>query len=427
MPRHSSATPKWVTTLRQAIKATYGQHWSIKPQSNRVKLVRRFPDGKSSAVTLGIPWNQAATTPVLTALEAIARSMGPEGLQMTLAEAAVLAEAVAPQSPAGAESRTTTRSPNWHAFVERFHQHKVHGTGDVKESTWARMYAPVMDQVLDALSTKPIPRDGPALLSTLRDRHGGEPGSRGRQQRLQYTAQLLAFVVKQGAPQRWAPPANLSELVGRRQHSKPDSTPLLDHQLSRLLEGIPDGRWRLAVGLIAVFGLRPVELRYCRASNDLSVLEVSYRKRTSRGSTEPRKVRPLDPEGMQGLGERLLAQLHASSFVPGLDPLPPLGTGDGQTAQAVAQYLRRRLVWRALQAEAEANGEHLTVYSLRHGYALRAHQHYELTPRITAALMGHSLQTHSNHYGQWTDDRTVAEAVALGRNRALQKERAEAA
>jgi integrase len=52
------------------------------------------------------------------------------------------------------------------------------------------------------------------------------------------------------------------------------------------------------------------------------------------------------------------------------------------------------------------------VYSCRHDFALRAAQLYGLSPRVTAALMGHSLQTHVNHYGHWSDADTLDDAVA---------------
>ena len=64
-----------------------------------------------------------------------------------------------------------------------------------------------------------------------------------------------------------------------------------------------------------------------------------------------------------------------------------------------------------LKTEADKAGEALTVYSFRHGYALRCHE-TGLIPRVSAALMAHSLQTHSLHYGCWTDAETIQAALA---------------
>ena len=232
---------------------------------------------------------------------------------------------------------------------------------------------------------------------------------------MQHAAQLLRFAVDEcGAEQRWLAPANISELVGAKpaaHASRDDSTPIKDVQLTRLLEGIPDARWKLAVQLMACFGLRPVELKYIRPTEDGARLYCGYCKRTAKGSTKPREIVGIDPAGHPGMSIQLLAQLSAIGRVPGATELPPLGNTDRATASACDTYLRRRKVWMALKAECETAGGALTVYSFRHGYALRAHE-MGLMPRAAAALMGHSLQTHSNHYGQWTDAETIAAAVA---------------
>jgi integrase len=56
----------------------------------------------------------------------------------------------------------------------------------------------------------------------------------------------------------------------------------------------------------------------------------------------------------------------------------------------------------------------LTPYSLRHGFAWRAHKAYarSLSVRDAAALMGHDPVTHSKFYGRWTDEQGLLDAVA---------------
>lgn len=423
MPKLSSATPSWVVNLRTLIKRQHGTGWQIYEQSGRVKLTRRWPDGGSSSVMLDLPWNSSATTAVLRQLEDIRGRMEQAGL--SLSEAARL-QAAAQASVAAADTFSANgESVDWRAVVDRFAAHKTAHSGAVKDRTWTRMYLPVMKQVLAALASRPLPRNGRDLLARLRDTYGGEPGSQGRRQRILYAAQLLRFAVEEcGAPERWRPPArgDLGALVGRKTQPDPDSTPITDQQLLRLLEGIPDARWKLAIGLMACFGLRPVELRHCRPSADGRQLVVSYSKRTSRGSTRPRDVSGIDPIGWPGLSDQLLGQLQMAGRVPGAVSLPPLGPEDTGTASAVSTYLRRRPVWEALRAEAAAAGERLTVYSLRHGFALRAHEVAELSPRVTAALMGHSLQTHNTHYGRWTNGDTVATAMSRARQRVEQRQ-----
>ncbi len=405
-----SKTPRWIETLRHAIKQQHGFGWGVREVSGKVQVTRRYEDGLRSSVVLDLPWNPESTADVLALLPLIRSRM--EGHGLGLREAYDLLNS--PEAPKPGQI-------DWKAAVKRFRHHKVQEMGDLKATTFDAAYEPTMRQFLALLASKPIPRDARALLGGLRDRYGGEPGSRGRKLRIQYAAQLLRFAVEGlGASHRWMPPGDLREYIGKAGPgvARDASTPLKDSQLVYLLEGIPDPRWRFAVGLLGCFGLRPVELRYCRANGDK--LHVTYMKRNARGSTKPGDVAGLDPEGMPGESVRLVRLLQS-----GLLELPPLGGTDSASAASVGQYLDRRQAWQTIKAEATASGERLTPYSLRHGYALRAHQYYGFSPRITAALMRHSLQTHQLHYGGWTDAETIDNAVksaqAVASNRASPK------
>ncbi len=101
-----------------------------------------------------------------------------------------------------------------------------------------------------------------------------------------------------------------------------------------------------------------------------------------------------------------------------------------RAGHALAQYLRRNKVWQQLVMEtaelpATGNtGNELVPYSLRHGYAARAHEDYAFSPRKTAGLMGHSLLTHSRHYGSQVDqeilDTALEQAQAVVARRKLE-------
>jgi integrase len=399
-----TTTPTWVRDLRSIVKRENGFGWNLVEQSGKPKLTRRYSDGVCSSVMLPLPWAPSSATAILSQVQTIRSHMEEAGLG--LSEAAALVHGSA-DAPSGA-----SRAINWPQLVMAFQKHKTSDTGALKESTWTSMYAPVMRQVLDVLSQRPFPRDGQAVLARLRDVYGGAPGSTGRRLRIQYAAQLLTYAVNQaGADKRWGPPQDLSAFVGKRLKPKEDSTPITDEQLVRLLPGIPDERWRLLIELLACFGLRPVEAKHCRPIDD-GKLEVSYTKRTDRGSTKPRMVRGIDPIGLPNLSASVLRRL-----AQGRDALPPLGTSNGATAKAITTYLNRRPLWLQLRQEAEQAGERLTPYSFRHGYALRAHEAGGLTPRMTAAVMGHSLLTHSSSYGQWTDEQTLDLAFAQAQRR----------
>ena len=76
----------------------------------------------------------------------------------------------------------------------------------------------------------------------------------------------------------------------------------------------------------------------------------------------------------------------------------------------MSQHLSRKANWRRLKDEANAAGDKLTPYSFRHGYALRAHERYRYSVRVTAKLMRHSVETHCRHYGSWVDREILEKA-----------------
>ena len=400
MPKKQPA--KWITSLRGAVAGQFPRGWQVTEQSGKTKLTIKYNDGSRSSGMLPIAWESGNTSQVLNSLDSIRSSVeAGRPLKEAIALLASNAEGDAPAEPGAI---------NWSELVERFHLHKLTTGALAKESTWLKDYQPHMAQIIAVMTGKQSPKTGKQLLQALVERHGGAPGSRGRQLRLQHAAQLLRYAVNEtGAEQRWTPPASLAELVGAKlagHTTKDDSTPIKDAQLLRLLEGIPDARWKLAIELMACFGLRPVELKYIRPTEKGEKLHCSYCKRTAKGSTKPRDIVGVDPAGHPGMSARLLAMLSAAGKVPGAVGLPPLGNTDRATASAIDTYLRRRGTWTSLRAEATASEENLTVYSFRHGYALRCHE-LGVMLRVTAASMGHSLQTHSLHYGQWADSETI--------------------
>jgi hypothetical protein len=56
-----------------------------------------------------------------------------------------------------------------------------------------------------------------------------------------------------------------------------------------------------------------------------------------------------------------------------------------------------------LKRDYEAQGEKLVLYSCRHAYAHRAHVICDLPPKVVAAAMGHSVQTHLAAYSRCSE------------------------
>jgi integrase len=405
--------PTWIATLRRDLRLQNGEGWYAKDVRGRIQLAYRFADSTQTTCTLELPWAGSSKLPLLQAAAA-AKPLVEAGKSLKEAIALI----------ARCEGITEKGATNWPRVAELFHQHKV-GSGEISERTWTRNYRLRISRAVELLAGKQRPTGGPGLMQALVDQHfaGGKgAGETDRRLQIQYVGQFLTFAVQeQGADSRWLPPADLRRFVGVKQKGHTMATFISDDQICRLLAEITDPQWRTAVGLVACFGLRPVELGHLTANGD--TLRCTYSKRTARKptGTPPREILGLDPAGLEGLSANLLALLAER----GKEALPPGCRGE-RAGDALHQYLERHKVWQTLVQEvAEApavgnTGNELVPYSLRHAYADRASV-VSLSDKEAALLMGHSLQTHHSHYsGTTADTMARAKAKLQARSRQLQ-------
>ena len=257
---------------------------------------------------------------------------------------------------------------------------------------------------------------------------GCPSGGVGRKRNLLDVARFLTYAVDEcGAPTRFYPPskAKINELIGSAETTAAErlTPPIKPEDLAALLDQLEaDGEHelRLAVGLVGLYGLRPAELAVLTVKEGRGYVGHVKRNSSSMGAkAKPhRLVKPIDVAGREGEGERLL-QLYASGLTKLPKSLPKSlrnqiamveEKGRFQDVGAeFAQKLERYRPWQSLVARTPG----LTPYSLRHGYAWRAHccSANAMHPRITAALMGHNVATHLKHYGSWTDEASLEAAV----------------
>ena len=192
--------------------------------------------------------------------------------------------------------------------------------------------------------------------------------------------------------------------------------PLSDAQILQLLDNLPEGethdRWRFAIQLCAVYGLRPEELRHLRIKDGASGPELwtIYQKSmggTKGAKTEPRLLHPLllrDADG-SAIDWKLQARLQVG------EKLPPLNR-EGDGGQALNQYLRRRAVWMVLREEAKQQGEQLTPYSFRHRYAKGMHAANIPIANISEA-MGHTIEVPLKSYARFKPNATADLVAAV--------------
>ena len=302
---------------------------------------------------------------------------------------------------------------DWEELIAAFREHKLI-SGEIKPSPWHRVYRHHMNHVLGAVAAVTPPQNAKQLLETLARIWADKPGGRTRQIQIQSTAALLRWAVAdRRLGEDWEPPQDLAVFVGRSRAAKAITTPLEVEHILALVRAIPDARWRFAFQLMAAYGLRPEELQHLQIRQGR--LWCMYEKVASRGKTRPRVLRPLPCDDWAD-GWRLEERFPTQE----LPPMQP-GLGGGY----VGHYLMNRPLWKELRREYEAKGEKLVPYSCRHGYAHRAHVICDLPPKVVAAAMGHSVQTHLAAYSRWCGDDVVDDAFAKAEQRLGQGLRAQ--
>ncbi|RPF80912.1 MAG: site-specific integrase [Synechococcus sp. TMED20] len=388
MPRVSQTEP-WIKPFRGQIALTCGESWYVRNNRGRIRLEVRG----AGTVSLPFEWTARGSALALPRIQQIFKRWN--GGQVTLAVAAQNADT----SSSHQQLNFSQLIDNYRAFVPN--------AGD---TTWKTFYLPVLRNCAKAFEGRP-PVDGEALAMQCLAQW--EQGSRMRQTSRQKLYGFLNWAVQRGHLKPiYAPPATLPETL----KPKRIGYPLSDAQILQLLDNLPDGevhdRWRFAIQLCAVYGLRPEELRHLRIKDGANGAELwsIYRKSmggTKGAKTEPRRLHPLllrDADGSV-IDWNLQARLQVG------EQLPPLNR-DGDGGQALNQYLRRRQVWMMLKNEAQKLGEQLTPYSFRHRYAKGMHAANIPIANISEA-MGHTIDVHLKSYARFKPNATADLVAAV--------------
>lgn len=417
MPKTSTKAGRWDHDLRRQLKRENGRGWGVVEQSGKVKLSYRYEDGSRSSVMLDIPWGVSSSTAIQNEVGVLRARMFESG--MGLRQVHEQAKAIEGQLRGHG---VVVESINWDEIANRF----LGSRNDNRKNT-IRPTAVRIAKALETLKTKPRPTDGPALMRAYAQAHFHKcpSGGVGRKRHLSDVGAMLRFAVERcGAPQRWLPLSGgqLAELVGGTERSIGDeiTPPVKPEQLGQLLDAIADsgdqGLW-MAVALVGCFGLRPSELAVLSINeNDLYVGGAVKRNPHTKKRSAATRARLAIALEIQGRNDGAHALELLGSGIPfprqlatqiekaknGEDCLKAVGG-------KFALYLNATPCWKRLVSTTIG----LTPYSLRHGYAWRCHKSPErpISVRESAALLGHSPQTHYKYYGQWTDEAGLRDAV----------------
>ena len=367
----------WEETFCKAVNSL-GVGWSVREDYGKI-VIRHRPTNQRAPV--GFKWNEKDWPDALARIRNI-YSLFNQG--DNLKEAAKKASGKAPK---------LTHEYNWQDLINDYREHK--GTR-VKEETWKKKYIPVFTYALKALNSRNAPTNGPDLSDLCLK--NWDKGTRQRQIMSQSLNGLLKFAVwRKNYPHCWLPSSEPETVTTEKRVGYP----LTDSQILRLIESLPKGpvheRWKFAIQLLAVYGLRPEDLRYLITRNKGRELWSMYRKSKggSKGQkTEPRRLYPLLVYDIDGPIEwNLLDRLHAG------ENLPSLGK-EGKASHAVKTYLNRRATWNAIKEEAQKEYQVLTPYSFRHRFSAEGHARGGVA-KVIADGMGHVIDTHLSSYARF--------------------------
>ena len=397
-PARQAKDRGWVAALRLSLTSDLGPRsgWTVSEMRGRVLLnvSASAAGGARQQRVLPLAWAASERQTIHAAILAIHADFS-DGVPLDLA---VETHARIPSDESSPNGIAVCEAINWPQLIQGFKDHKL-SSGAIKQSTWDEIYWRRMVVILDAAGGKRRPISSKQLLQAVIESWKDRPGSRGRQLQVQFTAALLRWGVdSERLPSSWAPPLDLSIYVGRKREERGITTPIEVSHVLELVEAIPDPRWRLAFQLMAGYGLRPEELQHLESRK--GQLWTTYQKVSSRGSTRSRMLRLLPCD------DWAQAWQLVNAFRP--DRMPPMRPGHG--AEDLGTYMRRRSLWQQLRRDYEEQGEKLVLYSCRHGYAHRAHVICELPPKVVAAAMGHSVETHLAAYSRWCGDDVVDDA-----------------
>ena len=399
-------TLAWEKSLRDLLRGECGKGWTCQNKRGKIQVQIIFDDGARTALTTDLIWEGSNSVVFIRLCKQLQRLMVSQHLG--LAEAYQLIDR---------KKIKTTKSNDlaWKNVIDKYKDSKI-SSGEITKNTWEKNQQLRMTRCLEVLEAQPKPISAKELLEKIIKKYPTAAGKTGRRRQVQDVADLLRFAVSEcGAPTRWLPPEKqfLTKLIGVNKE-KEDSTAIKDEQVIRLLASIDDPLMKNAIGLMACFGLRGVEVGNVQANG--KTLYCTYRKKTARKpeGTKPRDIVGLDPIGLEGLSNQLLAKLKKEG-----NKCLPIGCRNKEGAgYAIGDFLKDHPMWRKLVKEtansprASGQGNVLMPYSLRHGYSYRASEVYGMSDRIAAANMGHSLQTHNAHYGQWFDKSDIEKTLA---------------
>ena len=391
-----AAAAKWITRLRSSCP----KGWSVRNMRGKVFLSVRSGKGGATASTMTLPLAWAAdTVPETVQLITKLHKLVGEGFDLRDALERC-------KQPAAAARPTFARE--WPVLVEKF-QADREVLAPISAATWERNYQPFLNRIIELMDAASPPSNARALAIRLIEPWAEMPNNRGK------AIKCLRLFLDFGLEECGLPPESwtltdraMKQLRGAQAERRTVAT-VSDVEILRLLDSLADSeaanRWRNAIKLMALYGLRPEELNHLVSKSHPTTKQpamfCTYQKVCNRVKSKPRWLMPLPLTNLAG--DQVDWNL-AGAMAIGQLALPPLAD-----KYAVRTFLERQKYWLELKEQYAACGEWVRPYSFRNAFSLRAHRLGHRNDVICMA-MGHSLSTHESSY-EWARSESVLEHI----------------
>ena len=372
----------WVKNTRALMRADMheGANWYVQESRGSIRLIV-IEDGKTQTNTLPYEWSQKGFAKALPRIRVIYKNFYSDLGKRSLAKSAEITNAASSNSDIN--------------FDELFKDFKAF-CPTASDTTWNKSYVPVLSRAKELLERSKKPTDGEELM--LLSLKQWEQGSRSRQIARRALQKFLDYAVLRGKLPNIYAPVKIQETLKKKRIGYA----LTDSQILELIASETDKKWQFAYQLLAVYGLRPEELRHLVVKD--GELWTMYEKSMGgvKGQkTEPRKLAPLYVKDGQGcIDWNLLERVSLE------EELPPLGK-EGKGGEALGTRLRRNKTWLKFKKQAEKLKEELVPYAFRHRFAKVAHERSTelgLSIKDISFVMGHTSEVHQQNYARFIPD-----------------------
>ena len=386
MPRLSQ-TETWVSEYRDLLRQSFAPDakWFVGEHRGSIRLEVKH-NGTKQTRLLPFEWSKKGFSEAIPEIQQIYKRFY-EGKTRQLSTACEVVKV----------SNTNTKTDfselidNFRAFVP-----------NASEQTWHKSYVPVLHIAQELLErSKGKPKNGEELL--LLSLKKWEQGSRSRQIARRSLTKFLNWATQRNLlTADYCPPPTVPEV----RKPKRIGYAFSDQEILSLIDSENNESWKFAFQLLAVYGLRPEELRFLRIIDGSNGKELWSTYRKSKGgnkgeTTEPRRLNPLFVKDIDGnpINWKLQERLEIG------EQLPPLGA-EGQGGLALLTHLKRMPIYKKIKQEALKRDQVAVPYSFRHRYSKESHANGIPIANI-ALSMGHSVEVHLDNYARFAPDSTV--------------------